>query len=66
MRLRVKEWREAKKMSQVELAARAGVRRATIIEMEKGTTTRVYLDVLDKLAVALGIDAALLIEQVRE
>lgn len=59
--LRVKTLREAAALSQTALAEKAGIRRATIIEIEKGRTTGVDFDVLDRLAVALGVDAAMLI-----
>lgn len=64
--LRVKQLREAAGLSQTALAEKAGIRRATIIEIEKGRTTGVDFDVLDRLAVALGVDAAMLIVHTRK
>jgi transcriptional regulator with XRE-family HTH domain len=64
--LRVKQLREAAGLSQTALAEKAGIRRATIIEIEKGRTTGVDFDVLDRLAVALGVDAAMLIVHSRK
>lgn len=59
--LRVEELREAAGLSQTELAERAGIRRATLIDIEKGRTTGVDFDVLERLAVALGVDAGYLV-----
>lgn len=61
LRLRVKELREAKGFSQLELARRAEVRPATVIAIEKGRTTGVDFDVLERLAVALGVDPGFLV-----
>lgn len=59
--LRVKELREAKSISQNELARLSGVRQASISEIEAGKTRRVAFDVLERLADALGVDPAVLI-----
>lgn len=59
--LRVAELRKAKGMSQAELAELAGIRRATLHAIEKGTTRRIDFDVLEKLANALAVDPAYLI-----
>jgi transcriptional regulator with XRE-family HTH domain len=59
--LRVKELRDAAGLSQTELAERAGVRRALVSDIERGENTNVKLETLEKLATALGVDAALLI-----
>lgn len=64
--LRVKTLREAAGLSQTALADKAGIRRATIIEIEKGRTTGVDFAVLDRLAVALGVDAAMLVVHTRK
>jgi transcriptional regulator with XRE-family HTH domain len=61
IRLRVKDYRERQGLTQVELAEKAGVRRATVSDYERGRL-RIDLAVLEKLANALGVDAALLIE----
>jgi DNA-binding Xre family transcriptional regulator len=55
VRVRLKELRAAARMSQAELARRADVRRATVIELEAGTARRVTLTVLERLARALGV-----------
>lgn len=59
--LRVEELREAAGLSQTQLAERAGIRRATLIDIEKGRTTGVDFDVLERLAVALDVDAGYLV-----
>lgn len=53
-------------MTQAELARLANVRAATISAMETGSSRGVDFDVLDRLARALGIDPALIIERVPE
>lgn len=65
IRLTVREIREAKGMTQLELAERAGIRRATVSEIEGGATTRIDLGVLERLANALDVDASLLIRHDR-
>ena len=59
--LRVKELREAKGWTQVELSERSGVRRPTISAIENEQTKGVDFDVLERLADALGVDPAFLI-----
>lgn len=59
--LRVRELREARGWSQRELAARAGVRQATVNAIERHTTSGIEFSVLEGLADALGVDPALLI-----
>lgn len=63
--LRVRELRVAQDISQAELAERAGVRQATISAIERGTTTRIDLDVLERLGKALGVAPGLLITETR-
>jgi len=53
--LRVREVRKRKPLTQTQLAAKAGVRQATISLFESGKTKRVNLDVLAKIAHALGV-----------
>jgi len=65
-RIRLKELREARGWSQLELGEHAGVRQATISEMETGLTRRVSLEVLDRLARALGVQPGELLEGVQE
>jgi transcriptional regulator with XRE-family HTH domain len=59
--LRVRELREAKGISQVELASKAHVRQATVSAIENELTRRVDLDVLERLAVALEVDPGFLV-----
>lgn len=59
--LRVRELREAKGMSQVELAKTAGIRQATLSAIENNQTSGVEFAVLDRIATALGVDAAMLV-----
>ncbi len=47
--------------SQAELAVRAGVRQATVSNIESGRLKRLDLEVLDKLASALEVDPGYLI-----
>ena len=54
--LRVRELREALGLTQAELAERAGVRRATVNRIENAKVTAIDLEVLDKLADALGVE----------
>jgi putative transcriptional regulator len=61
IRLRVRELRDAKGWSQVELAERAGVRRATVSAIENDQTTGIDFDTLEKLAKALEVDPGYLI-----
>lgn len=63
LRLRVKKLREAQGMTQTDLAKRAGLRRATLIDIEMERTNRVEFDVLERLADALGVDPGFLIER---
>jgi transcriptional regulator with XRE-family HTH domain len=44
VRLRVREWRDLREMSQIELAEKAGIRQATLSAIESGTTTRIDLE----------------------
>lgn len=62
VRIRLREIRESRQMTQAALAEAAGIRQATVSDIERGATTRVDLETLEKLANALGVDAALLIE----
>ena len=59
--LRVRELREAKGLSQAELAKSARVRQGTVSKIENDQTSRIDLDVLDRIATALGVDAAMLV-----
>lgn len=53
--------RPAKGLTQVELAEKAGLRRATVSEVESGKAKRIDLATLDKLSIALDTDPGLLI-----
>lgn len=59
--IRLRELRKEKGLTQEELARRAGLRRATISDIENGKTQRVGLTVLQGLADALKIAPASLI-----
>ncbi len=63
--LRLRELREASKLSQSELARRSGVAQYTISRLESGEQGSVNLLHLESLANALGVDAALLIQHRR-
>lgn len=62
IRLRLKELREARGWTQTELADRAGVPQGTISKIESGKTGGIDFDNLEKLADALDVNAALLIQ----
>lgn len=62
IRIRLREVRELRGLTQAELAERSGVGRPTISNIETGKTSGIDFDVLEKLATALGINAAMLIE----
>ncbi len=47
--LRLREWREKRGLTQVELARKVGVRQATISRLETEESRRIELDVLDRL-----------------
>ena len=64
--LRLRELREAKGWSQRDLARRAGVRAATVNSLELRAPQKVDLLVLERLADALGVDAALLFVHERQ
>ena len=66
LRLRVKEAREARGLSQSALSELAGVRRATIIAIEQGTTTGVDFDTLERLAKALEVEPSWLLVRARK
>lgn len=61
--LKLKEYRQRKRLSQAQLAKAVGVRQATISGLETGKSRRIELDVLEKLAKALGIKAGKLIAE---
>jgi putative transcriptional regulator len=59
--VRIRELREAQGWTQRELAERAGVTRATVNRLENGRPRSIDFDVLEKLANALAVNAAMLI-----
>jgi transcriptional regulator with XRE-family HTH domain len=63
LRIQLKQLREAHGLTQAELAERANVARATINRIETGRQRRVDLDVLEKVAAALGVSPGLLIAE---
>lgn len=65
LRLRVREARELRGLSQSALAERVGVRRATISDIERGVTGWTG-EMLERLADALDVDAAWLIKRTRK
>jgi transcriptional regulator with XRE-family HTH domain len=62
IRLSVREWREKRDLTQARLAEIAGVRVATLSDIENGKAKGVQFKTLEKIAIALGVNAALLIE----
>lgn len=59
--LRLRELRTAKGWTQGQLAQGAGVTRATVNRLENGRPKSIDFEVLEKLASALGVNAAVLI-----
>ena len=62
IRIRLKEVRESRGLTQVQLAEESGVGRPTISNIENGKTSGIDFEVLEKLANALGVNAAVLID----
>lgn len=62
IQLRLRELRDAKGWTQAELAEKAGIRRATVNRIENAKVTAIDLAVLEKLASALGVNAAMLVD----
>jgi transcriptional regulator with XRE-family HTH domain len=63
--LRIEELRNAKGWSQAELARRSGVPQPTISRLEARKSNSIDLVNLERLADALGVNAAVLIEHER-
>jgi transcriptional regulator with XRE-family HTH domain len=61
--IRLRELRLALGLSQAELAARARTRRATVSRLENSRVTAIDLDVLEKLADALGVEPGFLLSR---
>ena len=61
--LRLRELRRALGLTQSELAARAGIRRATVSRLENSRITSIDLIVLEKLANLLGVEPGFLLSR---
>jgi transcriptional regulator with XRE-family HTH domain len=61
--LRLRELRLALGFTQAQLAARAGVRRATVSRLENGRVTAIDLRVLEQLADLLGVEPGFLLSR---
>ncbi|WP_025409135.1 helix-turn-helix domain-containing protein [Gemmatirosa kalamazoonensis] len=62
IRFRLREVREQRELTQLELAERVGVRQATISDLETGRAKTLRLTLLDALCNALQAEPAELIE----
>jgi transcriptional regulator with XRE-family HTH domain len=60
---RLRALRTAAKLTQAQLAEKAGVRQATVSDLESGKGRRLLV-VMDKLARALGVEPGELLERV--
>lgn len=60
---RLRELRSALGLTQAELAARAGVRRATVSRLENSRVGAIDLEVLEKLADLLGVEPGFLLSR---
>ena len=56
LRLRIKELRQKAGLTQAVLAERVGGRSATINDLENDKSRRIELDLLERLAIALGVE----------
>jgi transcriptional regulator with XRE-family HTH domain len=63
LRLRLRELRDTLGLSQQALAAAAGVRQATVSDLESGKAQAVSFRVLEQLADALGVEPGELVER---
>ncbi len=61
--VRLRELRDARGWTQAELAERAEVTRATVSRIEGGKVRSLDLEVFEKLATALDVHPAVLIDQ---
>jgi HTH-type transcriptional regulator/antitoxin HipB len=55
IRLNLREWRTLRELTQAELSERAGIRQATISQIENGLSKSVSFDTLERLARALDV-----------
>lgn len=62
IRVRLREAREEKGWTQVQLAEKAGVRQASISAIEGDKMKRIDLDILERLCRALGLEPGDLLE----
>ena len=63
--LRLEQLRLSKGWSQAELARRSGVPQPTISRLEAGKVSSINLPNLERLADALGVNAAILIDHIK-
>lgn len=61
--VKLRRERQRAGLTQEQLADKAGVRQATISELETGKTARMEFDVLDRLCRALGVEPGQLLER---
>jgi transcriptional regulator with XRE-family HTH domain len=61
--VRLRELRSALGLTQAELAARAGVRRATVSRLENSRVGAIDLEVLEKLADLVGVEPGFLLSR---
>jgi len=61
IQIRLREFRIAKGLTQVQLAELCGMPQSTISRIESGSTTGVDFDTLDRVAAALGVHPSELI-----
>ena len=61
--IRLRELRSALGLTQAQLAARAGVRRATVSRLENSQVGAIDLAVLEKLADLLGVEPGFLLSR---
>jgi transcriptional regulator with XRE-family HTH domain len=65
LEINLRQYRERKGLSQAALGKLAGVRQATISDLENGKGRRVDLDVLERIAKVLGVKATALLSERR-
>jgi putative transcriptional regulator len=62
VRLRLREWREQRGLTQAALAERVGIRQATVSDLERGESARLDFALLERLCEALDIEPGELFE----